>query len=303
MKPSRTSLVLTAMALATLSVSSQPVHASTGFNWLRIGAGARAVALGNAVVSNVSDPSANYWNPGAMAFIPGTNLELTHNESFQAVRYEFAGLTHQKGRNTWGVALHGVWTDDLPGRDELGNETPDFSYADLALAANYALAWSDQIGVGLGFEYLREVISTAQATGVAVNFGIQARDVLPGTDLGFSVLHLGSSPKFVEEEFDLPMTVQGGITHRIPVQALDGSFHVSAEVRSERDADAQVVFGSEYRYQEFTAIQVGYRTQHDTQDFSFGLGVGSNRLRGQYAYVPFGENLGDQHRFSVQIGL
>ena len=49
--------------------------------------------------------------------------------------------------------------------------------------------------------------------------------------------------------------------------------------------------------------QVGYRTQHDTQDFSSGLGVGSNRLRGQYAYVPFGENLGDQHRFSVQIGL
>ncbi|MEZ4648117.1 MAG: PorV/PorQ family protein [Candidatus Eisenbacteria bacterium] len=303
MKPSRMLLVIATMTLVSLSVSSQQAIASTGFSWLRIGAGARAVALGNAVVSNVSDPSATYWNPGAMAFVPGTNLELTHNESFQAVRYEFAGLTHQRGRSTYGAAFHGIWTDDLQGMDEFGNQTPDFSYAGLSLSGNYAIAWTDRIGFGLGLEYLREVISTEQATAAALSFGVQAREVLPRTDFGLSVLHLGSAAKFVEEEFDLPTTVQGGLTHSIPASALDGAFSISAEVRSERDADTQIVFGTEYRYQDFTAIQVGYRTQHDSQDVSFGLGVGTERLHGQYAYVPFGENLGDQHRFSVQIGL
>jgi len=291
-----------AVVTATALIPSL-AQAGTGLAYLRIGAGARAIAMGNAVVSNVSDPTATYWNPGAMAFVPGSELELMHNESFQTVRYEFVGLTHQRGRNTLGAAFHGVWTDDLDGRDELGNPTGGFGYAGLVLSGNYAFAVTDQIGVGVGLEYLREVIDVEQATGVAASFGAQIREVLPRTDVGLAVLHLGSAMKYVEEEFDIPTTVQGGVTHRVPVAALDGVFQVAAEVRSVRDQDTQLVFGTEYQYQELTSLQVGYQTQHDTRDVSFGLGLGKGRVHGQYAFSPYGANLGDQHRFSVRIGL
>lgn len=291
---------LGACLLLTVSGASQ---AGTGLSFLRIGAGARSIAMGKAVVSNVADPTATYWNPGAMAFVGGTELELMHNESFQTVRYEFAGLTHERGRNHLGAAFHGVWTDDLDGRDEVGNPTGSFGYAGLVLSGSYALAIHERLGIGLGVEYLREVIDDEQTEGFAVNLGGQARDVLPRTDLGVAVLHLGPAMKYVEEEFDLPLTVQGGLTHHLPVSALGGVFQVAAEVRSVQDQDTRLVFGTEYHYQEFTALQVGYETNHDTRDVSFGLGLGTGRFRGQYAFSPYDENLGDQHRFSVQIGL
>lgn len=290
---------------AVLSPGLAPglAQAGTGLAYLRIGAGARAIAMGNAVVSNVSDPTATYWNPGAVAFVPGNQIELMHNESFQAVRYEFLGLTHQRGRNSFGGAFHGIWTDDLDGRDELGNSTGTFGYAGLVISGNYALAVNEQIGIGVGLEYLREVIDVDQATGMAVSVGTQIRDFLPRTDIGFAVLHLGSAMKYVEEEFDIPTTIQGGVTHRIPVSALDGALQIAAEVRSVRDQDTQIVFGTEYQYLDFTSLQVGYQTQHDTQDVSFGFGLGKGRFHGQYAFSPYGENLGDQHRFSVRVGL
>ena len=304
MRNPRNPLLVAACAVVAASVlCPELADARTGLAWLRIGTGARAIAMGNAVVSNVSDPTATYWNPGAMAFVPGNALELMHNESFQTVRYEFAGLTHQRGRSTLGAAFHGVWTDDLDGRDEVGNPTGSFGYAGLVLAGNYAFAVSDQIGMGVGLEYLREVIDVDQAAGAAVSFGAQVREVLPRTDLGVAVLHLGSAMKYVEQEFDIPTTVQGGLTHRLPVAALDGVFRIAAEVRSVRDEDTQLVLGTEYQYQDFTSLQVGYQTRHDTQDVSFGFGLGKGRFHGQYAFSPYGENLGDQHRFSVRIGL
>ncbi len=295
---------LAAAALVLASFAMTPsAEAATGLSYLKVGAGARAIALGNAVVSNVADPTANYWNPGALAFAPGTEIELMHNESFQTVRYEFAGLSHRKGRHGFGAAFHGVWTDDLTGLDVQGNSTGSFGYAGIAIAGNYALALNETMGLGIGVEYLREQIDRYEATGLAASIGFQAREVLPRTDVGFAALHLGSSMKYETEEFDIPTTFQGGVTHRVPVASMDGEFRLSAEVRAVRDEDTQIVFGSEYRYQDFTSLQVGYQTNHDTQDVAFGIGLGRGRVRGQYAFSPFGQNLGDQHRFSVRVGL
>ena len=46
-------------------------------------------------------------------------------------------------------------------------------------------------------------------------------------------------------------------------------------------------------------LQVGYRSGLDTQNISLGLGIGRGHIRGQYAFVPFRESLGDQHRISL----
>jgi len=285
---------------AALLVGS-PAFATTGLSYLKIGAGARAIALGNAVVSNVNGPEATYWNPGALPLLAGTQAELMHTESFQTIRYEFASLTSTFGRHGLGVAFHGVWTDNLKAYDETAAFLGDFGYAGMAVSGSYGFAVSDQIGFGLGLEFIREQIDVFDATGLGVSAGVQAREVLPRTDFGAAVLHLGSAMKYESEEFDLPATVQAGVTHRLPLPSLNGQVRLSAEVRNVRDDDTQLLFGTEYRYQEFTRLQLGYQTNHDTQDVSFGVGVGKDRVRGQYAFAPFGDDLGDQHRFSVQL--
>lgn len=306
-KPSGTSFrrlgAIAALGLVVSLGDFVPARAaSTGLSFLKIGAGTRAVALGNAVVSHVDGPSATYWNPGALPLMDRSQAELMHNESFQTVRYEFATLTTRFGRHGFGGALHGVWTDNLLGYDEAGNYTGEFGYAGMVVSGTYGFALTEGIGVGVGVEYLREQIDTFDATGTAFNFGIQARDLLPRVDVGLAVRHLGSEMKYDLESFDLPATVQGGVSYLIPLPGLRGAFRIAAEVQSVRDEDTRLLIGTEYQYQEYTRLQFGYRSGLDSEDVSLGVAVGKSGLQAQYAFVPFSENLGDQHRFSVILG-
>lgn len=289
-------------AFVVVCAGAHPAVGATGLAYLEMGAGARALAMGNAVVSSVEGPAATYWNPAGISFGEGTRAEIMHTESFQSVRSEFAALTHRFGRHGVGAAFHGTWTDNLRGYDETGEFQGHFGYSGIAVSGSYALAVSDRISAGLGVELLREQIDVESTGGAALNAGVQLREVLPRTDFGAALLHVGGSMQYLDEEFDLPMTVQAGLTHTLPISALNGAFRVAAEVRSVRDDDTQVLVGTEYAYQDLTRLQVGYQSAHDTQDISFGVGMGKDGIRGQYAFAPFGENLGDQHRFSVEFG-
>ena len=290
---------LFSLSLAVAAVTT--AEAATGLSFLKTGVGARAVALGDAVVSHVDDASASYWNPGALPLLTGSNLALTHNEAFQGVRQESASLTAGRGAFGGALAFSGVWVDNLRGYDESGQFEGHFGYYGLSVSLGAGYAVSERIGIGAGLEFLREAVDEFSTGGVAFNLGAQAREVLPRTDVGISVLHLGSSMKYEAESFDLPTAVQGGVTHRLPVAAMNGQFLVAAEFRKVRDEDSQVLLGSEYRYQDLASLQVGYRSAHDTEDVSLGIGVGSGTVQGQYAFVPSGDDLGDQHRISLLL--
>jgi len=82
------------------------------------------------------------------------------------------------------------------------------------------------------------------------------------------------------------------VTHTIPLEFLSGQLLLAAEARKVRDEKAEFLFGTEYSYQHLASFQFGYRSGLDTQDVSFGFGVGHGNVSGQYAYVPMSENLG-----------
>lgn len=300
MRRSQTATML-ALPVVLLALQSPSIQAGTGLAFLKAGPGARAASLGSAVVSQVDDPSAPFWNPGAIALMPGTQAELTHSESFRGVRYEAGAMTHRVGSGGLGVAFTGAWADGLERRDDTGRDLGTFGYYGFALTTQYARAVTERVGVGVGVEYLREQIDTSATDGIAVDLGIQARDLLSRTDFGAAVLHAGSAMKYERESFDLPLTIQGGLTHRLPWSAARSEVRMSAEVRKVRDEDSQFLFGTEYDYDGMASLDVGYQTAHDTEDVSMGFGLRSGRLRAHYAFVPFGENLGDEHRISFRL--
>jgi len=280
-----------------------PAFAANGLAFLKVGAGARSVAVGDAVVSHVDDASATSWNPGALPLLGGTNAELMHNESFGGVRFEFASLTRGFGRHGLGVSFQGIWTDRMRGYDSAGNYEGDFGYYGLVLGGSYGFSPWERLGVGVGLEYVREAIDVYDASGMGVTLGAQYREILPRTDIGVAVRHLGSAVKYEQEEVDLPTAVQGGVTHRLPLSSLGSAVLLAVEGRKVRDEDGQVLVGAEYQYQNVASLGVGYRSGLDTEDVSLGVGIGQGRIRGQYAFVPFQENLGDQHRISLLLNL
>ena len=295
-------------ALGSLLVASlglllpAPAGAATGLSFLKVGAGARAVALGDAVVSDVSDASATYWNPAALAFVPGNQAELMHNESFQGLRYEYASLTHSVGQHFGtGLDFNGIWATGLHSYDESGTYLGDFAYYGLAAGASFGYRPWENVAFGAGVDYLREAMDVYNTSGLGLNLGMQAREVLPHTQIGLAVLHLGSSMKYETESFDLPTAIQGGISRHFPIDALGGELLLAAEVRKVRDETTELLLGTEYSYRNSAHLQFGYRSGLDTQDISMGVGFGGRNIRAEYAYVPFSENLGNEQRFSLMV--
>jgi hypothetical protein len=291
-------------ALGLVFLLPAATRAATGLSYLKVGVGARSVAVGNAVVSHVDDASAMGWNPGALPLLTGTNAEVVHQESLDGVRSEYAALAHAVGaRHGVGLSFQGTWTAPLRGYDETGEYQGEFGYSDIGLSVGYGFALLDQVGLGAAVEYLREAIDIHTATGLAWNLGAQVREILPRTDAGFAVLHLGSELKYDTQAFRLPLTFQGGLSHLMPLNSLGGTVRLAVEMRKVRDEDAQLLVGSEYEYQHAARVQVGYRSGLDSESLSFGMGVGKGRVRGQYSFVPVKNNLGDQHRIAVQLAL
>ncbi|MBD3162321.1 MAG: PorV/PorQ family protein [Candidatus Eisenbacteria bacterium] len=294
----RPSLLLLMLLVAGLpAAEADPV----GLSFLKIGAGAESVAMADAVVSNVDGPTAAYWNPGALGFLPGFQAGAAHNESFQSVRQEFAGITRSFGPIGAGLSFVGTWTDNLDAYDDAANYLGEFAYYGISLAASGGYRINDTWGAGLSVKYLQEVIDEFDATGVAFDFGVQGRRLFDRFDVGLAVLHVGPSMEYVDDPFDLPLTVQGGVTMHIPLASVRSEGLLAAEVRKVRGEDAGLQLGAEYRIQQMASLRIGYRSGLDTEDVSFGIGLRKGSIRGDYAYVPFGEDLGSQHRIGLTV--
>src|SRR6188508_2040945 len=68
------------LALLPLTLAAQSVRKYSN-EFLKIGVGARAAAMGNAMTGIVDDVTAGYWNPGGLAMAPAApEIALMHSE-------------------------------------------------------------------------------------------------------------------------------------------------------------------------------------------------------------------------------
>jgi hypothetical protein len=141
-------LLIGYLILLGTTVSAQFRKYSNEF--LNIGAGARALAMGNAQVASVSDGTAGYWNPAGLVNIKDfPQLNLMHAEYFAGIgKYDYGtlALPLSGGKRTLGLSLLRFAVDDIPntiflvqpdGTINFDNITT-FSSADYAFLFSYA---------------------------------------------------------------------------------------------------------------------------------------------------------------------
>ncbi len=129
--------------------------------FLEIGVGARALAMGKSVVSSVSGAEAGYWNPAGLANME-TNVDasLMHAEYFGSIaNFDYAALAVPIDKtSTVGVSLIRFGVDDIPDtsllQDADGNvdygRITRFSAADIAFLVSYARASERIKGLSYG---------------------------------------------------------------------------------------------------------------------------------------------------------
>ena len=134
------------LALISLSVSAQFTTYSNEF--LNIGAGARGMSMGNAQVASVSDGTAGYWNPAALANIrDNPQISLMHAEYYAGIgKYDFANLVLplKDKKRTVGLTLLRFAVDDIPNTIYLVQPDGSVNFDDITTfsSADYAFIFS-----------------------------------------------------------------------------------------------------------------------------------------------------------------
>jgi hypothetical protein len=297
------SSVLSLAAVLVLAGASFADPGETGLTFLKLGHGARAIGMGGAFTSVADDASATYWNPAGCVGNYGREVLFNQVTWFQDVRIENLSVVSAGEREGFGLSFTALHTGDIDLRDVEGNPGGYFSFFDFALQASYARALSDRVRAGVSAKGLYEKIDEETAKGFAVDLGLLADLPVPGLRAGVCLQHLGAKMKFVEESFDLPLTVRGGLAYTRRIGVLSDDAVVAFEVQKPKADDLKTHMGIEVGILEKLALRLGYSTGYDNQNVSVGVGIPVERFRLDYAFVPFYSDLGDTHRLSLAIKI
>ena len=177
--------LLIAALFAIQSVQAQFLKYSNEF--LAIGTGARALALGGSNVATVNDVTSGYWNPAGLASLESPlQATLMHAEYFAGIsKYDYGAVAKTLDSNS-AVALSVIrfGTDDIPNTINLINSNGQidynaitrFSAQDWAFIGSYARKIKRLPGLSLGanMKVVRRTIGDFGGSwGVGIDVGLR----------------------------------------------------------------------------------------------------------------------------------
>ena len=163
-------LVLLALALNISGAFAQ--SGQTGLSFLKLGVGARSIAMGEAHAAMATDASATYYNPAGLFGATKADIMIMHKEWFQDVRTEFIGVNIPFADYALGFGINTTNIGDIQLRTRPGPSEGTFSSHDFALGASFAMNVAPSLNAGITLKFLYEKIFVDEASGVAADIGV-----------------------------------------------------------------------------------------------------------------------------------
>ena len=306
------------LPIALLLAIASAVHAgadpnagTASFAFLKIGAGARPVALGGAYVGVAEGANGLYWNPGALPRMTGREFSATYMNYLVGMQSGYVAYAQPWRKNaSFGVSvnyLNGGQVQETTLDNPTGVGLSKFSPGDIALEWAYAQALSPSLSLGAGVKMVRESIKNYSAMGFALDMGAFYAPNIRGLTLGASLSNLGKKTKaFITEKEPLPMVFRAGLGYRIP--RFKDKVLLALEADKPSDNKFDLHLGGEVGIHKYASLRAGYastggdlRTGSDTDwlgGLSFGLGTHYKSYQMDYAFTPYVQ-LGNAHRVSL----
>ncbi len=286
-------------------------------DFLKIGAGARPEAMGEAFTGVADDANAAFWNPAGLATMDKWNLTFMHLIWYQDTYYEFASIAMPIDNftnigfsfNYLGVPGFNSTIDMF--NNKITNDAPA-SY-DMAITASLARNFGNlytkdftigNISVGGNLTFIkRELLGKQLSSFFLFDLGILA-NITESMTTGLTIQDIGSSTG----EDNTPLSAKFGASYNF-VLSKEFSILVCGDVNKPIDTknpDYKAWFtnlGVEIKFFEMLFLRGGYKIGNKDESFSVGGGLGVSDLFSiDYAFSPHIE-LGDSHRISASIKL
>lgn len=297
---------------------------SGGFagSFLRVGLGARGMAMGNAQVASADNGFGMYYNPAGLSRLEKRQFALSYSSMSLDREFNFIGLSAPLPPFA-GAAIGWInsGVGDLSALNSVGENVGEINNGLNAIYGAFSMNMvkllqmdgllqntrDDLITIGIAVKFLREGISDDEefdysGSGFGFDFGVMIRPVDQLT-IGYQLKDVNASLKSntndlfsrgIETENAFPTTQKAGVFFQTPVKNLAIAYDFEW---NDKGTEKQHV-GAEY-LMDIAAIRAGYDTDHLT------LGGGlifhpfkSSSMILDYAFVGDVVDEGVSHIFS-----
>ena len=305
-------------------------------NFLKIGVGARPMAMGDASTATINSPEAMYWNVAALTRIKSTfALSVSTMDWLVGTRNSYVAASLNMGD----VGIVGLDFQYLNyGKIEettVYNQTGTgryFSASDMAIGLGYARNLTDRFAFGFKFKYISENIADENAN--AFGFDISAIFKTTFFDnnlrLAASISNFGTSMQFSGSnlnvsyyvpdnpsnkvipatlttiQWDIPLLFRFGVSNYF-INSDKWKLLVAYDILDSRDYGVRHNLGMELGFNNLIYFRGGYKFNYDEVSYTAGVGLDfsnilDQNLRLDYSYINYGVFNG-LNQFTLNVGL
>ncbi len=321
-----------------INIKAQEVDYSgtSAANFLKIGVGARPMAMGDAAISTVDDPTALYWNVAAITRIDN-NLSFafsTMNWLVDTRNSYLAGVVKLEGIGSVGLDLQFLDYGKIEETTVYNQKGTGrfFSASDFAFGFSYARELTDRFSFGIKFKYIRENIANASADAFGIDVGAVFRTTFFQNNLRLAATlsNFGSKMKFggrdlaiiysvpgnpsgkqipaelTTLEWEIPLLFRFGISNYF-INNNDWTILAAYDILDSRDYDVRHNLGAEIGYKKTIYLRGGYKFNYDEVTYTLGLGIDftnliDTKLVLDYVFLNYGV-FGNFNQFTLRIDL
>ena len=191
--------LLLLITLAFQGVNAQSKVGTSAAQFLNIPVGGKAIAMGGASTAAVDDPTALYWNPGAVSRTGINRLYAASTDWLVGTTHQWFGVQLMiTPHDALGFSMNNL---DYGKRQEITTiEQPDgtgeyWEANDLALGISYCRNLTDRFSIGGTVKYISQQIWHEQASQFAIDLGLLFITQFNGLQIGACLKNFGSELK------------------------------------------------------------------------------------------------------------
>lgn len=330
-------LILLLLLIPVFVFAGFPKAGTVSAPFLKIGVGARAIALGGNYVALANDVSTMYWNPAGITNLDKISFSATHTQWFAEIKHNAVVFALPLDVNSaFGIEILHLTSGNIEQTTLLEQDGNGIFYdaTDFSMGIAYARKLTDQFSVAIKGKYITQSIYNEESSSFAIDFGTIYKTDFKGLTIGMNLANFGGSMQMVGNDLSLveedptsgrefetvlkteswPLPIIFRIGLAMDIVGGEDTFFPNEENRltlaidgnHPNDNSETVGAGVEYVWNDLLALRMGYKGNHDSENFSFGGGInliisGLN-FNFDYAYGDLGD-LDTVQRFTAGIAF
>lgn len=279
----------------------------TAADFLKVGFGARAAALGGAMVASTDGAEAAYWNPAGLGSMSsGGQVTFSHFSWYQDINVEHGAIGFRLNDDVaLATSMMFLSYGQIDGYGIDGQPTNQLVSA-YDWAGTVSASWqpTSSLAVGVGTRFINQKLDDISASAFAFDIGLQLKQ--DWGQMGIALTNLGDQMSFDNNPEPLPSQLSVGAA----LKPIGNNLTVALQLDRSRFGDLSFRNGIEVELEQKYFLRAGCRYMPDDQTRgliqapALGVGMKWGRSRVDYAFTATDRYSSESlHRITLSLEI